>query len=123
MLEYRGTSMANLAWVACYDGELAECERLVQQAVAAWNASPLNVFRWTGLLPLMAVIQYRAERPSDASDLAALARDMLHPSQQALPPELAEELTKLEASSAAPSALARQLAKRALDLAADAHLM
>lgn len=123
MLEYRGTAMANLAWVACFDGEFAECERLVQSALAAWNASPLNVFRWTGLLPLMAVIQFRPERSSDAAELSALARDMLHPSQQALPPELTDELTKLSSSGDAPAAVVRRLAKRVLDLAADANLM
>lgn len=39
------------------------------------------------------------------------------------PPELAEDVVKLQASADAPSAVARQLATRALDLAADVNVM
>ncbi|HTQ06182.1 MAG TPA: protein kinase [Polyangiaceae bacterium] len=84
MLEYQGTALANLAWVAIEDGEPAECERHVQRALALWDASPLNVFRWTGLLPFLAAILARPAEPSDADQIAHIAQRLLDPTQQAL---------------------------------------
>jgi tetratricopeptide (TPR) repeat protein len=123
MLEYQGTAMANLAWVALEDGELGECERLVRAAVAAWNASPLNVFRWTGLLPLLAVLAARAPGADDGAELARIASELLHPSQQRLPEPLVAELTRLSAVDPAASDRAHLIARRVLELAADAGLI
>lgn len=107
MPEYRGTAMANLAWVALQDGERLECERLVRSAVEAWEGSPLNVFRWTGLFPLMAVLVQREERAVDHGELASIAGDLLNPSQQALPAELAHALQAVQSAEDACSARTR----------------
>jgi tetratricopeptide (TPR) repeat protein len=123
MLEYQGTAMANLAWVALEDGEFGECERLVKAAIAAWDASPLNVFRWTGLLPLMATVVARESRPADATELAGIAVELMHPLQQRLPDPLVAELTRLHAAAPSGSEPARLIARRALALAADIGLI
>jgi hypothetical protein len=119
MLEYQGTAMANLAWVAFEDGELAECERLVRLAVGAWDASPLNVFRWTGLLPLMAALVAREPAPGDAAELVRIAAELIDPSQQRLPEPLVTELTALAAVDFGADEPARSLARRALARAAE----
>jgi len=119
MLEYQGTAMANLAWVALEEGEFGECERLVRAAIAAWNASPLNVFRWTGLLPLMATVVAREPAPSDAAELANVAAELLHPSQQRLPEPLVVELTRLSAVDSSASEHAHVIGRRAIALAGD----
>jgi tetratricopeptide (TPR) repeat protein len=123
MLEYQGTAMGNLAWVALGDGEFGECERLVRAAIDAWNASPLNVFRWTGLLPLMASVVAREPAPADAAKLAGLASELLHPSQQRLPDSLAAELTLLHAVEPGAAERARSIARRALERASEAGLI
>ena len=123
MLEYQGTAMANLAWVALEDGEFGECERLVNAAVSAWDASPLNVFRWTGLLPLMASIVARGPVPADAAKLASIAAELLHPLQQRLPEPLVAELTRLHAVEPSTGERAHLIARNALALAADIGLI
>lgn len=115
MPEYRGTAMANLAWVALLDGELEECARLVREAIAAWDVSPLNVFRWTGLLPWMGAIVGREERPTDRDELLLIVDGLLHESQQRLPDELSRALVALR--SAPDSASARRAAGDALECA------
>ena len=123
MLEYQGTAMANLAWVALEEGEFGECERLVRAAVTAWNASPLNVFRWTGLLPLMATIAAREPAPGDAGELANIAAELLHPSQQLLPDALVAELTRLARVEPSATERAHVMGRRAVALAADLGLI
>jgi hypothetical protein len=123
MLEYQGTAMANLAWVALEDGEFGECERLVKAAITAWDASPLNVFRWTGLLPMMACMVAREPLPADATELSRIAGELLHPLQQRLPEPLVAELTRLHAVEPSAFEDARLLARRALGLAADIGLL
>ena len=123
MLEYQGTAMANLAWVAFQDGALSECERLARAAIAAWDASPLNVFRWTGLLPLMATVVNRPERPSDGQELAGIADSLLDVSQQLLPAPLSQQLEQLRRDGAVSSGTARDQARRALDSAVKLALM
>jgi serine/threonine protein kinase/tetratricopeptide (TPR) repeat protein len=123
MREYQGTAMANLAWVAFSDGALAECERLARAAVSAWDASPLNVFRWTGLLPLMGALLSRPEQASDSEELAALAQSMLDVTQQQLPTELEEALERVHAARFATSSETRTLARRALEIAVASGLM
>ena len=123
MLEYQGTAMANLAWVALEDGEFGECERLVTAAIAAWNASPLNVFRWTGLLPWMATVVAREPAPGDAAELAGVAAELLHPSQQRLPDPLVAELMRLGTVEATASESAHVIARRAVALAVELGLI
>jgi eukaryotic-like serine/threonine-protein kinase len=123
MLEYQGTAMANLAWVAFHDGAFAECERLARAAVVAWDASPLNVFRWTALLPLMATVLNRPERASDAAELVDIAERLLHLSQQLLPASLSEHLEQLRSDGASPAGAARDRARLALESAENLGLM
>jgi tetratricopeptide (TPR) repeat protein len=123
MLEYQGTAMANLAWVALEDGEFGECELLVKTAVAAWNSSPLNVFRWTGLLPLVGAVVAREAKSGDAVELAAVADELLHPSQQRLPDALSSELASLRAVEPSDAEGARSIARRVLEIAADVGLV
>jgi hypothetical protein len=117
MPEYRGTAMANLAWVAYQDGEFAECERLVRAAIAAWDASPLNVFRWTGLFPLIGAILARSPQDSDPAELAELASGLLHDSQQQLPEPLAAGVAELEQARSQTDEAARDAGRRVLELA------
>lgn len=123
MLEYQGTAMANLAWVAFHDGALAECERLARAAIVAWDASPLNVFRWTALLPLMATVLSRPERPSDAAELAEIAEGLLHVSQQLLPATLSHHLEQLRGDRGSSASVARDRARLALESASHLALM
>jgi hypothetical protein len=115
MLEYQGTAMANLAWVALGDGEVEECERLLNGARGAWDASPLNVFRWTGLLPEMGLLVMSPERDGDVGRFAALAGSLLHQSQQRLPDDLSGALETLRSSDSI--AEARRLASQVLEKA------
>ncbi len=123
MPEYRGTAMANLGWVALQDGILDECERLVREALDVWNASPLNVFRWTGLLPLLAAIVARPEATFEVSELARIATWLLDESQQALPGPVTASLEDIRRLEGAPVGEARRAAQRVLDLAATAGLI
>lgn len=119
MPEYRGTAMANLAWVAFHDGELAECERLVRDAIVVWDASPLNVFRWTGLLPLLAAILGREAQDDDHLELIRIAEGLLQESQQRLPDGLTHVLVELRCASEPSSArlLGSAVIARAVELA------
>jgi len=123
MPEYRGTAMANLAWVALQDGELLECETLAQQAIAEWDRSPLNVFRWTALLPLMALVLAREERSTDGVELAALAQRLLDPGQQRLPDAVTHALATLCDPSTGTVQAAREAARHVLEVAATAGLL
>jgi tetratricopeptide (TPR) repeat protein len=117
MPEYRGTAMANLAWVALEDGAHDECERLIQEATAAWTASPLNVFQWTALLPLLATVVARPERATDPADLARIADNLLDESQQALPGSLTSALAQLRDAGAGGPAQSRLLAAEVIERA------
>jgi tetratricopeptide (TPR) repeat protein len=121
MPEYQGTASANLAWVAFLDGEFVECERSVRAALAAWEASPLNVFRWTALLPLMGCIVNRPAGDSDAKELIGIAGALLQESQQRLPDELDGELVRLSAADGV--AAARAVAVEVLERATRAAFM
>lgn len=123
MLEYQGTAMANLAWIAFHDGALSECERLARAAVEAWNASPLNVFRWTGLLPLMAALLSRPAKPSDAQELVEIAESLLHGSQQLLPETLNQHLDRLRVDGESSVVKAREHAQLAIDSAKELRLI
>jgi hypothetical protein len=123
MLEYQGTAMANLAWIAFHDGALSECERLARAAVEAWNASPLNVFRWTGLLPLMAALLSRPAKLSDAQELVGIAESLLHGSQQLLPETLNQHLDRLRIDGESSVVKAREHAQLAIDSAKELRLI
>lgn len=116
--EYRGTALANLAWVALADGEPREGERMARAAVAAWAASPLEyAFRWTALLPLLAASLDRPEQPGDAVAFAGLARELLSERQQLPPEALRAALERLLSAESKSNAEARTGAEQVLQAA------
>lgn len=117
MPEYQGTAMANLAWVAVQDGALDEAEQLIARATQSWQSSPLNVFRWTALLPKLAILLGRAQQDDDTAMLQELASSLLDASQQRLPDALSHALELLRISQAAKPEEVRALARAVVEQA------
>jgi eukaryotic-like serine/threonine-protein kinase len=119
MFEYAGASQAGLAWVAWRRGDLAEGERLGQEALNAWRQHTLPYpFYWQVGWPLMGIALAR----DDLGEAIRHAQRLRDPEQQFLPATLAEPLTgALAAWDAGRSDEARHLLHHALATAQQMH--
>jgi len=94
MVEYIGTTQANLAWVAWREGHMAQAEVNGRAALELWHQLPAGhsscAFQWTALWPLIstAFLQDQVEQALDH------ARALLEPTQQRLPDALTAAVEK-----------------------------
>ena len=79
---------APLAWLAWQDGRPADVVQVADELAARLVTAPDGRYKWLYLFPLLAV----RLADGDAGGAADAARQMLAPSQQALPDELAAAL-------------------------------
>lgn len=94
MVEYTGTALANLAWVALLDGGRERCLRFSEEALFAWSRAPVvSPFTWTARLPwLAAQLGPDGRLLARPAELVEWVSPLLHETQQR-PPEQVREAT------------------------------
>ncbi|MHB8870599.1 MAG: ATP-binding protein [Thermoleophilia bacterium] len=86
---YQGVAKANLSWVRWCAGDLSATEQLARDGLFDVTSSAVAYpFTWLARWPLIGVLLSRGE----VADAAAHAAAILDPTQQELPPVLAEAL-------------------------------
>jgi DNA-binding SARP family transcriptional activator len=94
MIEYIGMAQANLAWLACHEGNLSQTEANGQAALELWQKLPAShsscAFQWAALWPLIDVAL--AENRMD--DAISYAQAMFEDTQQRLPQALVSIVEK-----------------------------
>jgi DNA-binding SARP family transcriptional activator/tetratricopeptide (TPR) repeat protein len=110
---YIGVARANLAWLSYLAGNTEQAESDAQAALQAWSDRAYP-FYWLALWPLLGIALQRG----DLSMAIEHAQALLHPIQQALPPDVEAALTAALAAWEQPEpALTRSHLQEALELA------
>jgi eukaryotic-like serine/threonine-protein kinase len=114
MPEYAATALANQAWVAWRDGDMAAARAKGEAALKLWAQLPQGhasaIMQWTALWPLIGV----ALRSGDLPAAVRYARALLAPPQQRLPDALFVPLQQaIDAFEQADRAAAREHLARA----------
>jgi len=112
---YIATSMANLAWLAWREGDLAEAERRARAALGIWQATSwVSYYWWMALWPLIAVMLTR-DRVSEA---VAHARRLLDESQERMPEAVERRVEEaIAAWDGGEAELAQERLEQAVELA------
>lgn len=86
--------LANLAWIALRENNLAETRRLAREALAMWEPfGELYPFKTLAWFPLLEW----ARRENDLADAGAMLAEILKPSQEKLPDALEDALRRAQA--------------------------
>src|SRR5204862_7055373 len=114
MTDYIGVATATLGWIAWCAGDETTAGAEAKAALEVWAEGVPYPFKWTALWPLIAI----AFECKDVSAAAKYSQQLLDPSQQPLPPELAACVAEIiKAHKSAQEKEALEIAGHAVQLA------